>query len=57
MFARSSQFFSGYMHQKSVVAKLELMLELNVACFSSSNLFVYGSFYENSVGMLPEIFG
>lgn len=45
------------MRQKSVVAKLELMLELNFACFSSSNLFVYGKFGENSVGMLPETFG
>lgn len=54
MCARSLQYFSGYMHQKSVVTKLELLLELNFACFSSRNLFVHGNFCENSVGMLPE---
>lgn len=58
MFTRNLHFFSGYMHWNSVVAKLQLILDLNFACFSSSNLFVYGNFYENSsVGMLPETFG
>lgn len=58
VFTRSSLVFSGYMHWNPVVAKLQLTLELNFVCFCTSNLFVYGNFYENSsVGTLPETFG